>query len=195
MGLALDLVDAPDLESAALPDRARRCRGDDAECRLRPRPRPPPLLLEPNPEPVHGHCRAAVARDHAATYGSAPDCAVIRARAPRGPAPSKNKPRSRLGERQDRWFAGPSGTLRYRPRHRGGRARSSNRRTFETWRPSLTIAAVSAAASPGRALPRRASPASPPAFPWSSEGRPRRGAGCPRGNARHDLHRIARADA
>ncbi len=67
VGLALDLVDALDLEGAALPHRARRTLRDDAERRLRVAGMG--LDLEPDAEPVFrrpdpGHLGAAVARDH-----------------------------------------------------------------------------------------------------------------------------------
>ena len=65
--LTLDLVDALDLESAALPHCARRTLGDDAERRLSItsvrfdlEPDPVPVLRRPDP----GHFRTAVARDH-----------------------------------------------------------------------------------------------------------------------------------
>jgi hypothetical protein len=67
VGLALDCVDPFDLEGAALPDRARRALGDDAERRLGVAGIC--LDLEPDPEPVlrrpdSRHLRAAVAPDH-----------------------------------------------------------------------------------------------------------------------------------
>ena len=66
-GLALERVDALEVERAALADRARRALGDDAQCRLRVagmgldlEPDPEPVLRRPDPR----HFGAAIARDH-----------------------------------------------------------------------------------------------------------------------------------
>ncbi len=74
MRLALDLVDAFDIEGAVLPDCPRRALRDNPEASLRVAGMG--LDLEPDPEAVFrlpdpGHLRAAVARDHGGGF-----CAV-----------------------------------------------------------------------------------------------------------------------
>ena len=75
-GLALDLVDALDLEAATLPDGASGALGDDPQRRLGIagicldlEPDPVAVLRRPDP----GHLGAAVARDHAVRASSQPN--------------------------------------------------------------------------------------------------------------------------